>query len=268
MQEAPLVEKAVHKSEEKLHLFVPVDFSSASFNTLQYAMQIAKMCGGSIDLFHAIGIGDIPNSESALSIQHELKKIESEAYRKLNSLKEIATEFGIVISSCHVGIGNPLTSCKLRLSLCASNLLVIRKGENINQWSELNLPILSVPAMLIPKLPSKVLMIRDGKAIQEKALMPLLHMLSFGEKCVTVIDCGPNTRKMRYNYWLPLGNTKVNFSHKYELVCTTEKEIKRVVAKYAPDMICRARRQRSWWNKIWNRPVSIELDVDLPVLIL
>lgn len=267
-QEAQLVERAVHKSEERLRLFVPIDFSSASFNTLQYAMQIAKMCDGSIDLFYAMGIGDIPNSESPLSIQHELRKAESVAYTKLNSLKEIASEFGASIASCYVAMGDPLTSLKLRLSICASTLLVVSKSKKISKWDELNVPILSVPAMILPKVPTKVLMIRDGEPIQERVLRPLLQMLNPEEKNVTVIDCGPNKIKMQYDYWLPLGNTKVKFTHKHELVRNTEREIKKVVAKYAPDLICQVQRPRAWWERFWSRPATIELDVEIPTLVL
>ena len=267
-QKAQLAEREVQHSKERLRLFVPVDFSSSSFNTLQYAMQIAKMCGGTIYLFHAMGIEDIPNSESPLSIQFELKKAETAAYAKLNSLKEIATEFGTTVSSCYVAMGDPLSSLKLRLSLCGSNLLVLSKSEKISHWTDLKLPMLSVPAMVMPKPPARVLMIRDGEPVQERSLQPLLEILNYGKRQVTVIDCGPNDRKLQFNYWLQLGNTKVDFTHKYELVRATEKEIKRVVAKYTPDLICRAQKHKTWWEKLWSRAASPEVDFDIPTLVL
>ncbi|MEQ9412452.1 MAG: universal stress protein, partial [Cyclobacteriaceae bacterium] len=159
----------VSKRKNRLRLFVPVDFSSSSYNALRYAMHIANMCEGTIDLFHALQNENFSISESPLTMQHSLRKAESDAYRKLSSIKEIINNFGVCVTSTHVAIGDPMGSLKIRVSETSPDVVVLDKNKKISQWSSMKLPCLYVPSMIVPMTPNKVLMIRDGRPIHEKS---------------------------------------------------------------------------------------------------
>lgn len=262
------VKGEVSERKDKLRLFVPVDFSMPSYNALRYAMHLARMCKGTIDLFHALRNEKFPLSESPLTIQHEIRKAEGNAYKKINSVREIISDFGVKVTSAFVAMGDPAASLKDRLSETASHVLVLDKDDMIAHKNDFGIPRLYVPSMIMPLTPKKVLMIRDSRPIHEKSLKPLLEILDHGNNQLTVVDCVQSLKKMLFKYGLPLGNSKIDFTHKFELVHSTAKELTTVVKKYEPDLICQMQTKTTWWERLWGTKSNQEINTDVPTLII
>jgi hypothetical protein len=266
------VEKKVRQWQNELRLLVPVDFSQNSHQALQYAMHLAKLCNGTIDLFHGIADEVVPASESPLTMKYALGKVEAEAHNKLSSLREIINDFGVLVSSSYVALGDPVASLKARLlqiSSSSSHLVVLSQAEVSRDWAALKLPCLYVPSMLLPKTPNKVLMIRDGRPIHENALQPLLSIICSGKNQITVVDCSGGLSKMLFRYWLPLANTQVDFTHKYELINSSDGELSKVINKYKPDLICKVQRPQTWWERFLETFTRrFKTDFEIPTLII
>ncbi len=266
--ETQLLKKGISQIQDELRLLVPVDFSPNSYQALQYAMHLAKMCNGTLDLFHPLDIKETVTSENPLSFNYELSKSKYEAYNRLNSLREIVTEFGAQVSDCYVSTGDPVSSSKKRFSNTSSHLLILGQANLLHHWEDSQIPILFIPPMILTKMPTKVLMIRDGQPIHERALHPLLRILGNRTNHLTVLDCDNGLRNSRFQYQLTIGNNHVDIAHKYELVHATERELTQAVVKFEPDMICRFRKNRTWWQKFWNKSNSDKVEFKIPTLIL
>lgn len=262
------VKGRVSTRKNRLRLFVPVDFSLSSYNALRYAMHVANMCEGTIDLFHTLQNENISLSESPLTMHHSLRKEESEAYKKLNSIKEIINDFGVCVTSTHVAIGDAIESLKIRISETSPDVVVLDKNEKLTLWNSLKLPCLYVPSMIIPRTPNNVLMIRDGRPIHEKSLKPLLEILDHGNNKLTVVDCVQSIKKMLFKYGIPIGNSKIDFTHKYELVHSTSGELTKVISKYSPDLICLMQKRRSWWRRLLGINAHQKIVFEIPTLII
>lgn len=258
----------ISKRKNRLRLFVPVDFSSSSYNTLRYAMHIANMCEGTIDLFYILRNDNFSISESPLTMQHSLRKAESDAYKKLSSIKEIINNFGVFVTSTHVAIGEPMSTLRTRISETTPDVIVLDKNKKSSQWSTFSLPCLYVPSMIVPMTPNKVLMIRDGRRIHEKSLKPLLEILNHGTNKITVVNCVKSIKKMLFKYGLPLGDSKIDFTHKFEVVHSTSEELTKVVTKYSPDLICQMEKKRTWWEKLFNLKTHQGINTDIPTLMI
>ncbi|MEP2668081.1 MAG: universal stress protein [Cyclobacteriaceae bacterium] len=262
------VQEKVSTRKNKLRLLVPVDFSMPSYNALRYAMHLAHMCEGTIELFHALPNDNLSSSESPLTMQNEIRKAVYNAYKKLNSVKEIINDFGVEVTSTFVAMGDPVTSIKTRISETSPNVLVLDKDEKIAQRNDLKIPCLYVPSMIMPMTPNKVVMIRDGRPIHEKSLQPLLSILDYGNNQLTIVDCVQSIKKMLFKYGIPLGNSNVNFTHKFELVHSTAKELAQVITKYAPDLICQMEKEATWWEKLLGINSNQKMIYDIPTLVI
>src|SRR5690606_33436884 len=73
----------------QVRIFVPVDFSKASFDSLEYALNLAKTCQGCIDLFHITDAGELYESDNAIVINRLLDRLETKANAQNESLKEM-----------------------------------------------------------------------------------------------------------------------------------------------------------------------------------
>ncbi len=262
------VQEKVSPRKSKLRLLVPVDFSMPSYNALRYAMHLAHTCEGTIDLFHALPNDNLPISESPLTMQNELRKEVHNAYKKLNSVREIITDFGVNVTSTFVAMGDPAASLKTRISETSAHVLVLDKDEKIAQRNNMKLPSLYVPSMIMPMTPNKVLMIRDGRPIHEKSLKPLLDILDGGNNQLTVVDCVKSIKKMLFKYGILIGNSKIDFTRKFELVHSTSKELDEVVKKHAPDLICQMEKEATWWEKLLGINSNQKMISDIPTLVI
>ncbi|MFZ1805777.1 MAG: universal stress protein [Cyclobacteriaceae bacterium] len=274
MIENPIVRKHQAIKEKastrknNLRLFVPIDFSLSSYNALRYAMHVARMCEGTIDLFHNLKSDNYSITESPLTVQHEIRKAESKAYKKLSSVKEIINNFGVNVTSTYVAIGDPVCTLKNRMHETSSHVLVLDKNEKIAKGNDMETPCLYVPSMIMPMTPNKVLMIRDGRPIHEKSLMPLLEILDHSKNQLTVVDCVQSIKKMLFRYGITLGNSKIDFTRKFELVHSTVKELAEVITKYSPDLICQMQKKNTWWEKLLGINSSQKIYFEVPTLVI
>jgi nucleotide-binding universal stress UspA family protein len=172
-----------------LTYFVPIDFTQASYNALQYAVLLAKESDGQVKLCHVLDLNEIPESDNPVVVSLALDKLLQEAGRKLKSLREF-----ISLDSINVGediiMGSIRYSLINRIEKVKPDVIVMgrRTESKINRWSVIHYitkntstPVLVIPQNHNPKIPDRAAVTIDVHpelVVKFKALLSIIKKIS------------------------------------------------------------------------------------------
>src|SRR5687767_5653083 len=89
------VHKEVTPEETRPGILVPVNSSASAFNSIEYALKIAKTLNTTIHLLYITDLDDLPESSNTVVINRMLDRFERKAAICMESLKEMIEESGI-----------------------------------------------------------------------------------------------------------------------------------------------------------------------------
>jgi len=258
---------------ERLRLFVPVDFSHGSYNALEYAMRLAKMCNGEIDLLHAIDINELPDSENPLNIRDALARTEARAYRKLTSLVELIESDGVVVGNRVVQVGNAGDLVRNYIKATSPDLAVVGMATKMSKLLAGGKNAISATLIVPPSIklssPAKILLIRDNKTIHERVLKPLATLVHNGSNTLTILDAKLDPVRKIFRYILPIGGFEIQ-TKRYNYLTPERSEFSRFIADHKPDLICEILHPPTVWDQFFafffkNRR---QVQYDIPTLII
>jgi nucleotide-binding universal stress UspA family protein len=174
---------------KSLTYFVPVDFTQASYNALQYAVLLAKESEGQVKLCHVVDMNEIPESDNQVSVSLALDRLFKNAERKLKSLREFIS-LDYINTEEDVIMGNVQYSLINRIEKVKPDVIVVgRKTENkINKGSVINYitkntntPVLVIPQNHNPKIPDHAVVTIDVSpelVVRFKTLLSIIKKIS------------------------------------------------------------------------------------------
>ena len=92
--------------EMRSGILVPVNSSANAFNSLEYALKLAKILNNTIHLFYVIDVNVDEFSESTIVAHGILERTYRKAEACVESLKEMIEEKGVKVLTAESKIGN------------------------------------------------------------------------------------------------------------------------------------------------------------------
>ena len=172
-----------------LTYFVPIDFTQASYNALQYAVLLAKESVGQVKLCHVVDLNEIPESDNQVVVSFALDKLLQDAGRKLKSLREFISLDSINVDE-DIIMGNVRYSLINRIEKVRPDVIVVgRKSDSkISRLSVIHYitkntstPVLVIPQNHNPKIPDRAAVTIDVNpeyVFQFKTLLSIIKKIS------------------------------------------------------------------------------------------
>lgn len=169
--------------------FVPIDFTPASYNALQYAVLLAKESEGQVKLFHVVDLNELPESDNQVVVSLALDKLLKDAARKFKSLREFISLDAINVEE-DILMGNVKYSMINRIEQISPDVIVvgkqsetkIKRGSVIHHIiKNTNKPVLVIPEKHNPKIPDRAAVTIDvnpEQLVKFKALLSIIKKIS------------------------------------------------------------------------------------------
>ncbi len=253
--EHALQQRRARSTTQEFCLLVPVDFSEGSYTALTYAMRMASVCGGKIEIFHGVSTSMIPYSENPLTVKRALSSVELKARKKINSLIEIISENGVSASST-VEYGNMSLLLRDQIKKMSNGMVVVGQGSALEKTLKatchtLMRPLLVVPPAINPIAPSRIWMISDHLPIREDSLKPLSVILGDSSNHLTVIDTRPSLlRRLIFKYPVQIEEKIIGVHRKFHCLTSSAHALDDLIARQKPDMLCQINRPRTFLRKL------------------
>lgn len=258
-----------------LRFLVPVDFTESSYNALAYALQLVKMCRGSLELFPIAEDVPLPQSESPLTLRHALTAGESKMNRRIESLKEIIKDNGVEVSCAEIQYGAIAAALADQLSISHPDVVVVGGGTTSSVFArvatEASTALLVVPPTIQVSMPRKILLLRDESAVREDSLRPLFSIVHNSTRQLSVVGKKTGTlRKLIFKYLLPVDDFEIGVNRSFDVRSTLTDNVESYLQKEKPDMVCQVVRRPSFWQRvIWPwRDSASSTRVEVPTLFI
>lgn len=169
--------------------FVPIDFTQASYNALQYAVLLAKESEGQVKLFHVVDLNELPESDNQVVVSLALDKLLKDAARKFKSLREFISLDAINVEE-DILMGNVKYSMINRIEQLNPDVIVvgkqsetrIKRGGVIHHIiKNTNKPVLVIPENHNPKIPDRAAVTIDvdpEQLVNFKTLLSIMKKIS------------------------------------------------------------------------------------------
>lgn len=268
--------RTAHAGNKPLRIFVPIDFSQCSYNALAYALQLAKVCQGAIDLYHITDLGDLPTSDNTVVMHRILGQLEEKMNAQIQSLKEMINEHGVMVTSSDQVIAHTSGALAKRLRELNPDLMVVGQQENSYQnlsalYRQLDCPMLVVPDHAAPALPDYIVLASDKKPVTEKALSPLFKIMQATTRTLSVLTVkGQRSRRRMKGFELPLHGYHFQIDYQEQLDRNVARGIQSFVSAHSVNLICIIDRKQFSWRRLFRKSIAAQLSnhVTAPLLIL
>lgn len=172
-----------------LTYFVPIDFTQASYNALQYAVLLAKGSVGDVKLCHVVDLDEIPESDNQVVVSLALDRLLQDAGRKLKSLRGFISLDSINTDE-DIVIGNIRYALISRIEAVKPDVIVVgrRTDSKFSRWGVIhyitkhtNTPVLVIPQNHNPKVPDRAAVTIDVNpeyVVQFKTLLSIIKKIS------------------------------------------------------------------------------------------
>lgn len=265
---------------ESSNYFVPVDFSTSSFKAVQYAMMLAQLTGGHINLFHVFDPNEMPDSDNPVVVGRTFDKLTSHAEKKMESLREMIRSVG-VSSSFDLSFGKLSFEFAKQCSRIKADYIVIGKEHMARTFSKNGIKLLKLPTFVVPEstvinTPYNILLATDLKSIQAEGLS---QFLTIANKTCEALKLLHISKKPVIN------GHEVNIRHKFDEIkkiidvktdftCRQGEDVTTGILDYTKensvDLLCTIKRKGNGLiNKLFPKSISAEIlaEADVPVLV-
>jgi nucleotide-binding universal stress UspA family protein len=163
-------------------ILVPVNSSQAAFNSLEYALNLARVRNASLHLVHLTDMDELTESENPVVVRRILDRLERKAENCIESLREIIEESGVTVLSSECFLGNVDVLLRRQIESLIPNLIVIGRHcfrnlsiSSVIKWS--SNPVIVVPQVCPLRPPATIVFSSNRLEPGIKSLDPLLEII-------------------------------------------------------------------------------------------
>jgi len=188
----------VHDGARQISFLIPVDFSASAYNSLTYALKLARACSARIHLVHITDVNELVESSNPFVINSMLTVMERKAKNCVTALRELIEDSGIEVLSHDAMIGNIDVLLQKKIKYLSPDLVIVGR-ENFRKSSITRLiraslsPTLVVPSTTEPRLPESIALCPGRSASPRTLLSSLKRITSAATEltpCLTSVNRG------------------------------------------------------------------------------
>lgn len=163
-------------------ILVPVNSSTSAFNSLEYALQLARVLNSSIHLLYVADVDEIPESNNPIVVNRMIDRLDRKAANCVESLREMIEESGVTVTTAESRVGKVETLILNYSNQIAPGLIILGKDSfakaKINRViDEVESPVLCVPQSAPPRLPISITLSSHQNILFDKAVDTLLKII-------------------------------------------------------------------------------------------
>jgi len=258
------------------HILVPIGESDNAKNTLQYAIDFAKVYDATVFVFRAFNVvskaGTIIDVNAIVDreVTNFVKNIVSQVAVKGINVKSISAKGNVVssINDIHKELGIDLIIVGPRSNSIKEEVFLGNTSGSIVKQTDI--PVLVVPEGYTFKPFSKVLMaIKSGVVRREGVLTPVTSILdTFKAKMRLLQVKTPGFLPEDVEFYTELA--AVTSAYKSSENATLFQGVLEHLNANDPDLLCVFRRKRGFFKRLWeqNTVKKIDFESRIPLLVL
>lgn len=256
----------------QVSFLIPVDSSASAYNSLTYALKLARACNARIHLVHVTDLNELVESSNPFVVNRMLSAMERKARNCVTALRELIEDSGIEVLSHEAMIGNIDVMLQKKIKCLAPDLVIVGR-ENFRKSTIVKLirtslsPTLVVPAATEPRLPENIAWYPDQSASPGRLLNSLnrITSMAFGEFAQNLItERNGRTTDTQIN---------VDGPRIHHLPVTGDMNMQ-TIATYLQansiDLLCTVHVYSSLLHRIikWSRSSNFIYNLNMPVMII
>lgn len=177
----------------RVNFLIPVDSTAGAYNSLAYALKLARACNARIHLVHLTDLNELSESSNPFVISRMLSTIERKARNCVTALRELIEDSGIEVLSHNAMIGNIDALLFKQIECVTPDLVIIgrdnfRKATITRMLRTSSSPTLVVPASAEPDLPENIALYTGQARLPERSFNPLLRIVRSTTCEFSIID--------------------------------------------------------------------------------
>ena len=255
-------------------ILVPVNSSANAFNSLEYALKLAKILNNTIHLFYVIDVKVDELSESTILAHGILERTYRKAEACVESLKEMIEESGIKVSTAESKIGNIASLIHSQVECVRPGMVIIGRDcfarNTINSLiNQSPCPVITIPASVTPLLPSSIILTNEHNAFSEKSLNPLFKIIQSTTRELTILGFLKFKKTKIEKVVVPhAGTNNVLLNYQQIEDAPSANTVHDFVQANAVDLVCTIHEKRSLFKRFFRRSFSTEIVFCLEVPVM
>jgi nucleotide-binding universal stress UspA family protein len=257
-------------------ILVPVNSTENAFNSLEYALKLAKILNNAIHLFYVIDVSVDELSESTIVAHRILEKTYNKAENCVESLKEIIEESGVKVMSAESRIGNIGSLIQKQVEYIRPGMIVIGrdcfKRSTIDHLvSNVSCPVVAIPGCASPQLPSSIILTNKHNTFSEKAIAPLIKIAQLTTRELTILRFLKFKKSKIENVAVPhISTTNVLLKIQQIEGSPSAHIVDDFVQGTTINLVCTTHQRQSLFKRFLRRSFSAEIvfKLNVPVMIL
>ena len=152
---------ALRNDTRHVSFLIPVDATASAYNSLTYALKLARACSARIHLVHVTDLNELVESSNPLVVNRMLGAMERKARNCVAALRELIEDSGIEVLSHDAMIGNMDAMLQKKIQWLAPDLVIVgrenfRKSTISRLIKTSSCPTLVVPSTTEARLPKNI----------------------------------------------------------------------------------------------------------------
>lgn len=263
-------------NELRSGILVPVDSSANAFNSLEYALNLAKILNNTIHLFYVIDVSIDELSESTIVAHRVLERKYRKAEACVESLKEMIEQSGVTVVTAESKIGNIGQLIQKQVEYIKPGMIVVGKdciSRNTidNLINHATCPVIVIPGSTAPRLPSSVILTTEQNTFSEKSLAPLMKIIQRTTRELTVLNFVKLKKTRIEKVAVPHAGTN-NVLVNYQQVDNrlSPVSIEDFARANSVNLVCTICQKQPLYKRLFRRSFSTEIavSVDIPVMVM
>ncbi|HEY5919953.1 MAG TPA: universal stress protein [Chryseolinea sp.] len=262
--------------EMRSGILVPVNSSANAFNSLEYALNLAKILKSTIHLFYVIDVDVDELSESTIVAHRILERTYRKAESCVESLKEMIEESGVTVLTAESKIGNIELLIQRQIEYIRPGMIVIGRdcftASTINSLiSQSTCPLISVPGSSPRQLPSSILLTNEHNIFSEKSLNILIKIIQSTTQELTILKFIKFKKNRFEKVAVPhAGADDVLVSLNYQQIkkAPSANTVNDFVRANGVDLVCSIHQKQSFFKRFLGRSFSADIvfSLNIPVM--
>lgn len=208
--------RALRNDTGQVSFLIPVDATASAYNSLTYALKLARACSARIHLVYVTDLHEIVESSNPFVVNRMLGVMERKARNCVVALRELIEDSGIDVLSHDALIGNTDVLLSKQIDRLSPDLVIIGR-ENFSRTTVTRIlrtspaPVLVVPDGADRGLPENIALYRSQATLPDESSNVFWRIVGALTSEVNIIGSVLSTESIR---------TLVSHS-RINLLCTT-----------------------------------------------
>jgi nucleotide-binding universal stress UspA family protein len=267
--------KQVTPEETRPGILVPVNSSASAFNSIEYAMKIAKALNTTIHLLYITDLNDLPESSNTIVINRMLDRFELDAAMCVESLTEMIEECGIKVPTAESRVGNVELLIQNRIEFLAPGMIVIGRDSFRKQAVDILIDQATCPLLFVPKnadasLPSSFALRLNKDLIPPKSVYPLLKIIQQTTQRLTILSDHKKSNLDPFQNQVIEPNFKLSITYLLHENTMDAKVMRTFIRSAGFDLLCVVRDRRPFFKRIFTKDPAARIvhTVEIPVMLV